>query len=82
MTMPLTMEWTITTEGKEKRVQEKENTFTLTLQGYQVFPLEQELHVYRYSQDEHVGKAQVKELHWAKGKTTITYQLISLYSVN
>ncbi|MFC0523244.1 DUF2584 family protein [Pontibacillus salicampi] len=82
MSMPLSMEWCIITQGNEQRIESKENTFTLTLKGYQLFPLDEFLDIKRTAQAEQIGTAKITEITWTNQATTLTYELVSLYSVN
>ncbi|MYL51742.1 DUF2584 family protein [Pontibacillus yanchengensis] len=82
MSMPLSLEWCIITHGEEMRVEEKENTFTLKLDGYQLFPIDQFIDIKRTDNAEQIGTAKVVEMSWFANTTVITYELISLYNVN
>lgn len=82
MTMPLTMEWNIITEGKEMRYGEKENVFEIQFSGYRLFPLDELVNIMRHEESEQIGTAKIVELNWKNDVTTIKYILVSLYSVN
>lgn len=80
--MPLNLEWAIITNEMEERLGEKENVFQLQLEGYRLFPMDQEIDIKRHEDSEHIGTAFISELKWSDQQTTIIYQLTSLYSVN
>lgn len=82
MTMPFSVEWKLVTEGKEKRVESKENLFQITLKGYQLFPLQERIEIRRHHSSDQIGFGKVIELTWKENQTICTYQLLSLYSVN
>ncbi|KGX87898.1 DUF2584 family protein [Pontibacillus litoralis] len=82
MSMPLIMQWVVITEGKEQRVGEKDNLFTLELPGYTLFPVDQSIEMKRMKESEQTGIAKIVELTWSNQKTVIVYELISLHSVN
>ena len=82
MSMPLSMEFNLITEGYEKRVQEKENVFTIQLSGYRLFPMDQRIDIMRHEDSDQIGTAKITELRWENEMTTLTYQLLSLYNVN
>ncbi|SDB90809.1 Protein of unknown function [Pelagirhabdus alkalitolerans] len=82
MTMPLTLEWTLVTEGKEHRVEDQENQFTLTLPGYRLYPIHDEIEIRRHKESDQIGFGEIIELTWKDDTTICTYELTSLYSVN
>lgn len=82
MSMPLTMEWKLITEGLEKRVEEKENHFSITLPGYRLYPIQDPIEIRRHVESDQIGYGKVVELTWRDDETICTYQLLSLYSVN
>lgn len=82
MSMPLTLECVIITEGEEKRLPDKSNEFTLVLDGYRLFPIEEMIEIRRHKETGHIGFGEVNRLSWSDQQTTIHYRLISLQSVN
>lgn len=50
--------------------------------GYRLYPLDVPLEVRRTLQSEASGIAVVKKLEWEDNRTTVTYELVSLYSTN
>ncbi|PXW91770.1 uncharacterized protein DUF2584 [Streptohalobacillus salinus] len=82
MSMPLTLEWALITEGKEKRVGDSDNRFVLTLDGYRLHPINDRIEIRRHQTSDQIGFGEIKELTWRDGETIIIYQLLSLYSVN
>ncbi|MFC7371123.1 DUF2584 family protein [Fictibacillus iocasae] len=80
MPMPLTLQGTIVTNGKEKRL--GGNLFELNLEGYQLFLLDVPVNVRKNEKSGEAGTAVVRELTFKNGKTTIVYDLESLHSVN
>ena len=82
MTMPLTIEWKLVTNGTEKRVADQENHFSVELAGYKLFPIEERIEIRRHLESDQIGFGKVVELTWKNNQTICTYQLLSLYSVN
>jgi hypothetical protein len=82
MSMPLSLEWTLVTEGKERRREEEDNHFTLTLEGYRLYPLHERIEIRRHQTSDQIGFGEIKSLTFTENKTEILYQLVSLYSVN
>ncbi|SNZ10253.1 Protein of unknown function [Terribacillus aidingensis] len=82
MGTPINFETVLRTEGKEKRIDSKENIFQLQLQGYHLFPLHQPIEITRTKETDEIGTAIIVELTLKEKQTFCTYQLISLSSVN
>ncbi|MGM9929961.1 MAG: DUF2584 domain-containing protein [Bacillus sp. (in: firmicutes)] len=80
MGMPLELNTMIVTKGKEERI--ANNDFKLTKKGYRLYPLEIPLEVRKTMEGELTGTGIIKKVVWENGKTKITYELISLTSVN
>ena len=80
MGMPMEVQTVIVTKGKEQRVQG--HVFVLEKDGYRLYPLDVPLEVRRTVQSEASGIAVVKKLEWEDNRTTVTYELVSLYSTN
>ncbi len=80
MGMPMELQTVIVTKGKEQRVQG--NVFVLKKEGYRLYPLDVPLEVRRTVQSEASGIAVVRKLEWEDSRTTVTYELVSLYSTN
>ncbi|MFC0298314.1 DUF2584 domain-containing protein [Geobacillus jurassicus] len=80
MGMPMELQTVIVTKGKERRVQG--NLFVLEKEGYRLYPLDVPLEVRRTVQSEASGAAVVRKLEWEDNRTTVTYELVSLYSTN
>ncbi|MBY6037119.1 DUF2584 domain-containing protein [Fictibacillus nanhaiensis] len=78
--MPITVQATIVTAGRENRIEG--NRFQITLEGYQLFILEHPFTLQKNENSSPVGKAVVKELTWKEGTTTLVYELIDLHGVN
>ncbi|GGM23319.1 hypothetical protein GCM10011351_06400 [Paraliobacillus quinghaiensis] len=82
MTMPLTIEWKLVTEGTEKRVVDQDNHFYVKLEGYKLFPMHERIEIRRHQESDQIGFGEIVELTWKDNQTICTYQLLSLYSVN
>ncbi|CQR46640.1 hypothetical protein BN1058_00909 [Paraliobacillus sp. PM-2] len=82
MTVPFSIEWKLVTEGKEKREKNRENFFSIVLEGYQLFPMDERIEIRRHQSSDQIGFGKVVELTWKDNQTICTYQLLSLYSVN
>ncbi|MCL6585668.1 MAG: DUF2584 domain-containing protein [Anoxybacillus sp.] len=80
MGMPLEFQTMIVTKGKEQRV--KDNLFLLEKEGYRIYPIDIPLEVKRTLQSEASGQAVVKKIELANNRTIVTYELISLHSIN
>ncbi|MFZ7944980.1 DUF2584 domain-containing protein [Neobacillus sp. 19] len=80
MGMPLELNTMIVTKGREKRVEE--NLFVLIKEGYRLYPIEIPIEVRKTIDSESSGTGVIKKVEWENSTTTITYQLISLYSPN
>ncbi|ANB62115.1 hypothetical protein GFC30_3145 (plasmid) [Anoxybacillus amylolyticus] len=80
MGMPLEFQTMIVTKGKEQRV--KDNLFLLEKEGYRIYPLDIPLEVKRTLQSETSGQAIVKKIELANNRTIVTYELVSLHSIN
>ncbi|WP_318507906.1 DUF2584 domain-containing protein [Bacillus sp. T3] len=80
MGMPLELNTLIVTKGREKRLDE--NNFSLTKEGYRLYPIEIPLEVRKTLESETNGTAIIKKVVWEKEETTIVYQLIALHSTN
>jgi hypothetical protein len=80
MGMPLELNTLIVTKGNEKRLEE--NLFALQKEGYRLYPLEIPVDVRKTLDSNSSGTALIKKVEWEKNTTTITYQLISLNSIN
>ncbi|GGF09865.1 hypothetical protein GCM10010954_05440 [Halobacillus andaensis] len=82
MSTPLSMEWTLITEGKEKRVQPNDNLFEITFDGYKLFPMNERIEIKRHIRSDQIGSGEIEELILRKNTTICKYRLISLHSVN
>jgi hypothetical protein len=80
MGMPLELNTMIVTKGRESRLEE--NLFTLTKEGYRLYPIDIPLEVRRTIDGEVSGMAKIKKVTLEGERTTIEYQLISLHSSN
>ncbi|QCJ43817.1 DUF2584 domain-containing protein [Bacillus sp. S3] len=80
MGMPLELNTMIVTKGREKRVEE--NVFVLVKEGYRLYPIEIPIEVRKTIDSDSSGTGVIKKVEWENSTTTITYQLISLYSPN
>ncbi len=80
MGMPLELNTMIVTKGREKRIEE--NLFSLTKEGYRLYPIDIPLEVRRTIDGEVSGMAEIKKVILESEQTTIEYQLISLHSSN
>lgn len=80
MGMPLELNTMIVTKGREKRLEE--NLFTLTKEGYRLYPIDIPIEVKRTMDGEVSGIAKIKKVTLEGKMTTIEYQLISLHSSN
>ncbi|HLU21583.1 DUF2584 domain-containing protein [Lederbergia graminis] len=80
MGMPLELNTMIVTKGKEKRL--KDNLFLLTKNGYRLYPLNIPIEVRSFMDSDAKATACIKKLEWENEKTIITYELLSLNSIN
>lgn len=80
MGMPLELNTMIVTKGRENRIEE--NLFTLTKEGYRLYPIDIPLEVRRTIDGEVSGMAKIKKVTFEAETTTIEYQLLSLHSSN
>ena len=80
MGMPLELNTMIVTKGKEERVEN--NDFKLIKKGYRLYPLEVPVEVRKAVEGELIGTGIIKKVVCENSKTKITYELISLTSVN
>ncbi len=81
MGMPLELNTLIVTKGREKRLDDN-NRFSLTKEGYRLYPIDIPLEVRKTRESEINGTALIKKVEWEQNETTITYQLITLHSTN
>jgi hypothetical protein len=82
MSLPLSFEWRIITEDKERRINIEENLFEIEFSGYKIFPINEPIEIIRYADSEQIGTAVINKITFENNKTICSYQLISLYSVN
>ncbi|MFD2640400.1 DUF2584 family protein [Piscibacillus salipiscarius] len=82
MATPFTMEWRLITNGEEKRVQEDDDIFEITFEGYKLFPVDETVNVMRKPGSNQQGAAKVLKLVFENRQTICRYQLLSLHSVN
>ncbi|MBS4208592.1 DUF2584 domain-containing protein [Bacillus sp. FJAT-50079] len=80
MGMPFELNTLIVTKGNEKR--QEENLFTLEKSGYRLYPIDIPVEVRHSLKSEKRANAVIKKVEWANEKTLLTYQLISLHSIN
>ncbi|MDC3415315.1 DUF2584 family protein [Aquibacillus salsiterrae] len=82
MSMPLSIEWRLVTQGKEKRLENTNNMFELSFEGYTFFPINQLIEITRHPSSDQIGSGKIVELTWKDNKTICKYQLLSLFNVN
>ncbi len=80
MGKPFELNTYIVTEGKAKRLEE--NLFCLVKEGYHLYPLDHPVEIKRKEGGEACGTAIIKKMIWENNRTTIEYQMISLYTIN
>ncbi|KZE64204.1 hypothetical protein AWM68_13960 [Fictibacillus phosphorivorans] len=80
MQMPMTMQSSLVTIGKEKRLEG--NVFEISLEGYKLFILDHPVPVQKKENSSPVGKAVIKEVTWKEDSTRLVYELIDLHGVN
>jgi hypothetical protein len=80
MGMPLELNTLIVTKSRETRL--KDNYFSLTKEGYRLYPLDIPLEVRKTLDTDISGHAIIKKVEWENNLTVITYKLISLHSTN
>lgn len=68
------------TDGSEVRI--GENIFEVIKEGYELYPMEQILDFKKKEIEQSNGKIKIKEITWRSNLTVLTYELISLNSVN
>ncbi|MFG6495360.1 DUF2584 family protein [Fictibacillus sp. UD] len=78
--MPITMQSSLVTVGKEKRLEG--NVFEISLDGYKLFILDHPVPVQKKENSSPVGKAVIKEVTWKEDSTRLVYELIDLHGVN
>ena len=79
--MKFEMHTKIVSNEKEVRLHIEENIFQFIMDGYHLFTVQEILPLYK-SNEERIGSAMIQKLEWENGRTTVTYQLVSLKSVN
>lgn len=82
MSMPITIEMSLVTEGKEIRLPDQPNCFKLIVEGYRLFFIDQVIEIKRQRNQDHIGFGKIIELRWKDNQTTCHYRLTSLQSVN
>ncbi|GLY10334.1 DUF2584 domain-containing protein [Bacillus badius] len=80
MGMPMELNTMIVTKGREQR--KEENLFSLTKEGYRLYPIDIPIHVFKTKNGDITGTAIIEKVEWQKEQTEITYRLISLNSTN
>ncbi|MCM3322955.1 DUF2584 domain-containing protein [Cytobacillus kochii] len=80
MGMPLELNTMIVTKGREERL--NENLFTLTKEGYRLYPLNIPIEVKKTRDGEISGMGSIQKLEMENDCTKIFYQLISLKTTN
>lgn len=80
MGMPFELNTMIVTKGSEVRVDG--NLFTLTKDGYRLYPIDIPLEVRKTKEADPNGTGIIKKVVLENQKTIITYELISLNSTN
>ena len=80
MGMPLELNTMVVTKSREKRVEE--NLFLLEKEGYRLYPIDIPIEIRKTIDSDSNGTAIIKRVEWEKGRTIITYQLVSLNSTN
>ncbi|UFU01240.1 DUF2584 domain-containing protein [Radiobacillus kanasensis] len=82
MSMPLSIEWKLVTDGKEKRIQEQDNTFEIQFADFRLFPVDQLIEIRRHENSDQIGTGKIIEMTWNERGTHCRYQLHSLFNVN
>ncbi|MFQ3543070.1 DUF2584 family protein [Halobacillus rhizosphaerae] len=82
MSTPLSMEWLLITEGKERRVDADDNLFEISFPGYKIFPMNEPLEIRRHIKSDQIGAGIIEEVILKNNTTICKYRLVSLYSVN
>ncbi|UOR12524.1 DUF2584 family protein [Halobacillus amylolyticus] len=82
MSTPLSMEWSLITQGNEQRVYSNDNLFQVVFDGYKLFPMNEKLDVRRTRKSDQIGTGMIEEIVLKDNTTICKYRLISLYSVN
>lgn len=83
MGMPIEMNWMIVTKGKEEKVTTEENCYSLVKEGYRLYPLDiPVVEVRKTKESAGIGIAEIKEMNWKNGNTTIIYKLKKLNGIN
>lgn len=80
MGMPLELNTMIVTKGNEVRLDE--NYFSLTKNGYRLYPIDIPVEVKKTRDGELSGTGIIRKVEMENETTTIKYQLISLKSSN
>jgi hypothetical protein len=80
MGMPLELNTLVVTKGREKRIEE--NLFELIKEDYRLYPIDIPLDLRKTLESDSNGTCVIKKVEWENKKTKITYQLLSLNSVN
>lgn len=80
MGMPLELNTLIVTKGREIRV--GDNTFTLTKEGYRLYPIDIPIEVRKTLESDTSGTALIRKVELENNQTTIHYELVSLNSTN
>lgn len=60
----------------------KDNTYSIVVEGYFLYPIDSRLPVFRAHDVVAFGECIIIQLAWGENQTTITYELLSLHSSN
>ncbi|MDM5199158.1 DUF2584 domain-containing protein [Fictibacillus enclensis] len=81
MGMPMELNTMIVTKNKEIRLKSS-NLYTLTKEGYRLYPLDIPLEIRKTKETKPVAIAKINEMTWKNGQTELTYELLDLNTVN
>lgn len=84
MNKPFYLKQKLFTNHNEKRISinHEKDEFEVILEGYFLFPVEEEINISKEENKTNFGKATIKKIIWENEKTTVRYVLNSLNSVN
>ncbi|MFB7141109.1 DUF2584 family protein [Gottfriedia sp. NPDC056225] len=80
MSMPFEFNFLIVTN--EKAIRKENNTFSLELNGYHLFPIDTPINVTRKNDEKPFGIAVIRKIEWKSESTYMEYELKAIDTVN
>jgi hypothetical protein len=83
LNQPFCIQHKIVTHGKESRKNnQNDNLFTVTLNGYHLFPMDEKISIHKKKDNPPFGTAIIHQQAHQNGKTLLLYELLSISTVN